>query len=195
MKLFTSTVLLFICAALTASCATTYTMYRDDLFDGRQLLKQEKYGEARNLFLKASAEEKRAAPFAFAATASYKMNDLAAAEGYIGDAENATGRNYWYLRIMGYKALILLKEKKTDEGMTVLKRYIDYYRLVYPLTTIDRVEDMWKSGQINLTQLEVLLDEQITYYEEELAQAVPTGTGYYSSRLPPGAWAPRPSPD
>jgi hypothetical protein len=195
MKLFTTIALLFICVTLTASCATTYTMYRDDLFEGRQLLKQEKYGEARNLFLKASTEERRAAPFAFAATASYKMNDLAAAEGYIGDAENATGRNYWYLRIMGYKALILLKERKTDEGMTALKRYIDYYRLVYPLTNIEQVEAMWKSGQINLPQLEVLLDEQITNYEEELAQAVTTGTGYYSTRPPPGAWAPRPSPD
>ena len=195
MKLFTTIVLLFICVTLNASCSTTYTMYRDDLFEGRQLLRQEKYGEARTLFLKASTEERRAAPFAFAATASYKMNDLAAAEGYIGDAESAAGRNYWNLRILGYKALILLKEKKTDEGMTALKRYIDYYRLVYPLMNIDQVEDMWKSGQIDLIQLEALLDEQITNYEEELAQAVTTGTGYYSTRPPPGAWAPRPSPD
>ena len=178
-----------------SSCSTQYMTYRDDLFEGRQLLRQEKYVEARNLFIKASTEERRAAPFAYAATASYKMNDLAAAERYIGDAENASGRNYWYLRILGYKALTLLKEQKTKEGMDALKRYIDYYRLIYPLTTIDQVDDMWKSGQINLPQLEVLLDEQITNYEEELAQAVTTGTGYYSTRPPPGAWSPRPSPD
>jgi hypothetical protein len=123
------------------------------------------------------------------------MNDLRAAESYIGEAENAAGRNYWYLRIMGYKALILLKENKTGEGMAALKRYIDYYRLVYPMTTIDQVEDMWKSGRIDLKRLEVLLDEQITNYEQEVAQAVTTGTGYYSTRPPPGAWTPRPSPD
>lgn len=178
-----------------SACSTTYMTYRDDLFDGRQLLRQEKYAEARSLFLKASTEERRAAPFAYAATASYKMNDLPAAETYLDDAENAAGKNYWNLRIMGYRALTLLKENKTGEGMAALKRYIDYYRLVYPLTTIDQVEEMWKSGLIDLGKLEALLDEQITNYEQEVAQAVTTGTGYYSTRPPPGAWAPRPSPD
>lgn len=195
MRLFTAIGLLLVCTAFTASCSTTYMAYRDDLFEGRQLLNQEKYAEARNLFIKASTEERRAAPFAYAATASYKMNDLAAAERYIGDAENAEGRNYWYLRILGYKALTLLKEQKTDEGMGALKRYIDYYRLVYPLMTIDQVEDMWQSGRIDLKILEALLDEQITNYEQEVAQAVTTGTGYYSTRPPPGVWMPRPSPD
>jgi len=195
MKIFAAIGLMLVCGICTASCTTTYMQYRDDLFEGRQLLNQEKYVEARNIFVKASTEERRAAPFAYAATASYKMNDLAAAERYIGDAENATGRNYWYLRILGYKALTFLKEGKTDEGMAALKRYIDYYRLMYPLTNIEQVEDMWKSGRIDLKRLEALLDEQITNYEQEVAQAVTTGTGYYSTRPPPGPWAPRPSPD
>jgi hypothetical protein len=41
----------------------------------------------------------------------------------------------------------------------------------------------------------MLIDEQITNYESEVAQAVTTGTGYFSTRVPPGGTSLQPSPD
>jgi hypothetical protein len=184
-----------ICLALTASCTTPYTLYRQDIFAGKQALRQGEFGEARSYFLKAATEQKRATAFAYAATASYKLGDLASAEGYISEAERAEGGTYSYIRIAGYKALILLKEGKKEEGLAALKTYIDDYRLVYPLMTIDNVENMWKKGKIDQALLEKLLDEQITNFENEIEQAATTGTGYYSTRPPVGGLIPFLMPD
>lgn len=174
-----------IAALLGASCSTTYQTYRSDLFEGKKLLRQEEYVKARDLFVKASGEEKRAAPFALAATASYKLNDLSAAETYVNQAEKAEGRAYYYLRIAGYKTLILLKEGKKKEGMDALRSYIEYYSYQYPLMNIEQVKAMYRKGEIDLPALENIVDEQITTYENEIEQAVTTGTGFYSTVPPP----------
>jgi hypothetical protein len=168
--------------AAAAACSATYQVYRDDLFEGRNLLNQGDYGQARDLFVKASTEEKRAAPFALAATASYKMKDLPAAEGFINEAEKMEGRAFFYLRIAGYKALIYFNENRKSEGLDALKKYLEYYRHLYPLMNIEDVEAMAKSGDIKLPELERLLDEQITTYERDVTQAVTMGTGFYSRR-------------
>jgi hypothetical protein len=169
-----------------AACSTTYVVYKDDLYEGRNLLNQEEYGKARDLFVKASTEEKRAAPFALAATASYKMNDLPAAERFIGEAEKAEGRSFIYLRIAGYKALVFFKEGRKSDGLEALRKYTEYYSHVYPLMTIEQVRDMAKTGDVKLPVLERLVDEQVTTYEKDVAQAVTTGTGFYSRRLAGG---------
>ena len=66
--------------------------------------------------------------------------------------------------------------------MDALNKYLEYYRHVYPLTNIEDVEAMAKSGDIKLPALERLLDEQITTYERDVTQAVTMGTGFYSRR-------------
>ncbi len=177
-----------------AACTTTYTIYRSDISEGKNLLKQGEYARARALFVKAS-EQKRAAPFAYAATASYKMNDLPAAEGYLKEAEKMEGRSYTYPRVAGYKALVFLKEGKQAEGLKALKTYIDYYKHLYPLTTIEEVEAMQKEGKVNQGLLESLIDEQVDTYESDVEQAITTGTGFYSTRVPPGVLIPRPMSD
>jgi hypothetical protein len=175
------------CLAFTVSCTTTpWYLYREDLFAGKQALRHSDYSRARTLFVKAAGEQKRTTAYAFAATACYKMGDLASAEGYIFDAENAEGGAYPYVRTAGYKALIFLKEGKKEEGMAALRAYIDMYGRLYPLMTIDDVEDMWKRGEIDQARLEKLVDEQIVNYEQEIDWAVSTGTGYYATRLPFG---------
>ena len=70
------------------------------------------------MFVKASTEEKRAAPFALAATASYKLNDLPAAERFMSEAEQMEGRAFFNLRIVGYKALIYFKENRKARDWT-----------------------------------------------------------------------------
>lgn len=170
--------------AFTA-CASSFSLYREDLFAGRKFLAQGEFEKARNSFIKASTEAKRSPAFVFAATASYKMGDLASAESYIYEAERSEGATYVTLRILGYKALILLKEGRKEEGFVALRAYINYYKRLYPLMTIERVESMGEKGEVDQAALEKLLDEQINNFESELQQASTTGTGYYSTRLPP----------
>lgn len=51
---------------------------------------------------------------AFAVTASYKINDLKAAEGYITEAEKKDTGSVTRLRIAGYKALVYLREGREN---------------------------------------------------------------------------------
>jgi hypothetical protein len=180
MRSFLVAGIMVVAAVLMLSCSTTYSVYKTDMFEGRKLLNQEEYALARDTFVKASTEEKRAAPFAYAATASYMMHDLRAAERSIKEAENAPGRSFFVMRILGYKALILLNEGKKNEGLSALKEYVIYYGYLYPLMSIDDVKAMQESGTIDLPRLEKLIEEQVVTYEREVEQAVTTGTGFYS---------------
>ncbi|HEY3275141.1 MAG TPA: hypothetical protein VGJ94_00855 [Syntrophorhabdaceae bacterium] len=176
----------FFLTLLLVSCATPYLHYRDDMFAGRGLLDEGSYKEAREVFVNASREQRRAAAFAFAATASYKMGDLPAAEQFIAEAEAAPYGNYVYARILGYKALTLLGQGRQDEGLAALKAYIDYYKQLYPLMSIEKVEDMYQRRQVNMARLERLIDDEVINYEQEIQQAATTGTGYYATRPPMG---------
>ena len=161
------------------SCSTTYTIYGQDMFQGKNFLAEEEYEQARGDFLKAYQTLKNPDALVFAATASYKLNDLPAAEGYISDAEQSIKETSLYcLRMLGYKALILLKDLKRQEGMEALKVYLDNYRHLYPLTTINEVEKMMKQEKINMTLLEKLIDEQVKVYEDEVTQYLETNTGF-----------------
>jgi tetratricopeptide (TPR) repeat protein len=161
------------------SCASSYNVYRDNLVRGKDLMKQGQFEEARSYFVKASESQRLAESLAFAATASYNMNDLKAAERYIAEAEKQDGRGFSDLRIAGYKALIYLKEGKKSEGIRALQEYTTLYSHLYPLTNIKEVKAMVKDERIDLGRLETLLDEQITLYEDEVDQFQKTGTGFY----------------
>jgi hypothetical protein len=176
-------ILLFV-MFLVASCTSAYNVYRSDLWEGKNLLMEERYAEAREKFVKAAGEQNRAAPFAYAATVNYKLGDLAAADRYIFDAENKPGKDFLYMRILAYKSLVLFKENKKQEGMAALKDYLDYYSCVYPLVTIDDVWSMWKSGQVDLPTLEKLLDQQVATYDRDTYLAFSGGIGYYNRRYP-----------
>ena len=179
MKKFPAFLFLAVAALCLASCTTPFMMYQRDMFDGKNLMDHEEYGKARDSFLKAAGIEHDGASYAFSATASYKMRDLPAAYGYIEKAEKANGNFRSYLRISGYKALILLRQGRKTEGMAALKEYIDIYRRSYPLNNLQYVEDMWKQDKVKMELLEVLIDEQVTNYETEVAQMNDTWTGFY----------------
>ena len=165
---------------LLVACSTAYMAYRQDMFDGINLLRQGEYEQARTCFMKAAEEQKDARSLAFIATANYKLNDLAAAERYVAEAEELNGYGFSLLRIAGYKALVLLKENRKVEGTEALRDYIGYYRHVYPMPSIDTVEAMWKKDKVNMAVLENLIDEQVTTYEKDVDQYLTTRTGWYS---------------
>lgn len=161
------------------SCATTYSVYSRNLSQGKDLMRRGKFQEARTYFVKAAESERLPEAFAFAATASYKMNDLSSAERYIADAEKFDGKGFSELRIAGYKALILLKEGRKSEGMKALQEYTTLYSRGYPLIDIEEIKAMIKEDKVDLGKLETLLDEQITGYEDEIDQFQRTRTGPY----------------
>jgi hypothetical protein len=162
------------------ACSTAYMAYQQDMFDGINLLRRGDYEQARALFLKAAEEQRDARSLAFIATANYKLNDLAAAERYLAEAEGFKQSGFSLLRIAGYKALVLLKENRKAQGMEALKDYIDYYKLVYPMPSIETVETMWMKDRVNMAVLENLIDEQVITYEQDIDQYITTRTGWYS---------------
>lgn len=165
-------------------CAST-DPYRATMFEGRHDLNMGEYGKARQDFMKAVQINADARSYAYAATASYKMGDLAAAQRYIEEAARLDGRTYSYLRIVGYRALVLLAQGRQKEGLDALHEYLLAYSNTFPLMTISDVERMWRSGKVDLPRLEKLLDEQITTYENDLEQFWESATGFIAQRYTP----------
>jgi len=163
-------------------CSTASSTYRSYMFEGKNFLGEGDYKEAEQDFVKASQVAPDAGSYAFAATASYKFKDYPAAERFIQEAERRGNRSYAYLRIAGYRALILLAEGKQKEGLDALHEYLAAYAMVYPLPSIADVERMWRRGPVDLPRLEALLDQQITTYENDLEQYWTEGTGSYGNR-------------
>lgn len=157
----------------------SHSVYSQNLFQGKRLLRQGDFLWARMYFTKALEGQQWPEALAFAATASYKMNDVEVAERYIADAEKQTGKGVFELRIAGYKALIYLKQGRQSEGMKALQEYTVMYSHLDPLMNIREVETMIIKARIDLGRLEALLDEQITWREDEIEQYEKTGTGFY----------------
>ena len=65
---------------LSLSCSTSWNMHAEDMLQGKRLLLDQDYTEARADFVRAAEAQKWPAAHAFAATASYKMGNLASAE-------------------------------------------------------------------------------------------------------------------
>ena len=77
------------------------------------------------------------------------------------------------------RALIYHKEGRKIEEMKALQEYIALYSHLYPLDTIEEVEEMVKKDTVDLKILEALLDRQITWYNDEVEQFQKTRTGFY----------------
>ena len=188
MRKILSIVLLASCATLL-SCSTPYYTYKQEMFQGRRLLNSEEYAQARDEFVKAARTMPDSYSNAFAATASYKLDDIASAERFIQEAAKLNGKGYSYLRILAYRALIFLKEDRQKEALDALRDYLAAYQNEYPLASSLRVEAMVRTGNVNLSLLEALLDEQLRTYESDMDQFLSSGTGWYGMRYgPPPAW-------
>ncbi len=167
-------------ALLSFSCSTPWSVYSDDMFHGKRLLQEDEYAEARADFVRAAEAQKWPAAYAFAATASYKMGDLPAAERYIAEAERLDGRDYSYLRVLGYKSLIFLKEGKEGEGRQVLERYANLLRSASSPKGATSIRVWMKQQNTDLPALEKMIDQQVSQYESDIEQYQSTGTGFYN---------------
>ena len=174
--------LLVTLAVILVSCAGPYAASRREVFEGRQLLNRGEYAEAQQAFVKAIAARPSAWAYALAATASYKMNDLPDAQRYIDEAFKMDGTSDAYLRMLAYRALILLKEGRQQEGTQALRHYLDSYKNYYPIPHRGEIERILAGGGGDLARLERLLDEGIDSYESDVAQREGEGTGYMANR-------------
>jgi uncharacterized protein HemY len=157
----------------------SYHVYSQNLFQGKQQMKRGEFVRAQTYFVKALETLPLPEALAFAATASYKINDLKTAEGYLTEAEKKDTGSVNKIRIAGYKALVYLKEGMENEGMKALQEYSTLYSHLDPLINIQEVQAMIKRGSVDLQRLEALMDEQIAWHEDEIEQYEKTGTGFY----------------
>ena len=173
-------------------CAGPYNASRKSMFEGRGFLQEGDYGPARQDFIKAARIEPSAEAYAFAATACYKMNDLEGAQRFINEAQKLDGKSDFYLRILAYKVLVLLKEGRREEGLEALRAYHNLYKNYYPLQSYEQVARVLRTGQVDLVRLERLLDQDVRQYESDIAQFYSEGTGYFAERYgrPFGSWVP-----
>ena len=165
-------------------------MYATDMFHGKQLLREQDYADARTDFVNAAEAQKRPAAYAFAATASYKMGDLTSAERYVMEAERLDGKDYSYVRTLGYKSLVLLKEGHTEPGLDALNQYTQVLSSISSPMGATQVENWTRQKPMDLADLEKLIDEQAGQYESDIEQFQGTGTGFYNR---PGMSRPAPS--
>ena len=172
-----------VCAVALLGCSTAYHTYRSDVWVGKQMLDAGDYSQARENFIGAAkAEPSEPASYALAATASYKMNDLQAASRSIMEAAKRDNHSDAYIRILGYKTLILLKQGREKEGLDALHTYIVAYEREYGPQNVRRVRTMWRSTHIDLPALESLLDGEIAVYESDMQQFRSSGTGWFASK-------------
>lgn len=174
----------FLCFALVmpvSGYAASYRAYCKDIRNGKEAMKSNDYSAARRYFEEAFNNGKSLDALMFLAIIDYKTNSLDDAERLIREAELMGGGNYHYLRVLGYKALILLK-KSRDQGLEALDRYVVYYSRIDPLLSINDIKVMLKTGEIDMARLERLVEEQAAWYENDVEQYWGTGTGWYADR-------------
>ena len=180
-RLFLAGLVVF--SAALFSCSTAYQTYSSDVWGGKKLLGAGEYEQARGDFIKATkAQPSETEAYALAATASYKMKDLEAASRFIQEAAGHDGRSDSYLRILGYKALILLKEGRQREGLETLHGYIAAYQKEYGPENTREVQLLLRDEHLDLSSLERLLDQEIGVYESDMTQFRRSGTGWFAQR-------------
>jgi len=182
-KLLLPGMLVIVLAISGCASIKQYDTYRKDMWNGKKLLGDGEYKPALEGFLSAAkAMPTQPEPYAFAATASFKMNDVDAASGYIQEAVKLNRPNDAYIRILGYKALILLKQGKQKEGMDALGDYIQAYQKEYAPQNVREVRSMWRTKNIDLSALQQLIDEEIWVYESDIEQFRRSGTGWFAAK-------------
>jgi tetratricopeptide (TPR) repeat protein len=158
---------------------------------GRGALQQNDYSTARRNFEEAYQIGKSPTALMYLAIIDYRTGNLDSAERLIREAEMMGIGNYHYLRVLGYKALILLN-KDREQGLEALDRYVVLYSRNDPLMSINEVREMVVSGSIDIPLLNKLIEDQVSWYENDIQQYWSTGTGWYADKW--GSIPPIPGP-
>jgi len=151
------------------------------MFYGEKALRSGYYDEAKQNFEEAYEKNKTPEALMYLAMVDYKTNNLDSAESLVREAELMGSVNYHYLRVLGYKALILLK-KNSDEGLEALDQYVGFYASCDPLMSIQEVRRMAQNSNIDMPLLEKLIEEQVSWFENDVELYWSSGVGYYDAR-------------
>lgn len=175
--LHTATALIVLFAL--ACCSSTGT--NNSIFEGKALLDEGKYPQAKSVFLQAGEGRADVVSLAFAGTAAYKAKDIPEAARLLDAADKFREQGGALLRIAGYKSLVLFAQGKETAGLDSLKRYIDLYNslaatMVNTAADTRDMERMLKTRRIDVANLETVMERQITSYEEEYRQISRGGT-------------------
>lgn len=163
---------------LLLSC-TNYAIYSQNLLAGKDLFNAGRYEEAQRSFQQAAKAYTDAAAFTYLAATAYRRGQFESARTLMEQAEKCPLDRLSYLRMYGYKALILLGIDSTC-GMKALDDYIKRYESEYPLISIDEVKAIRQSGTIDRKRLEALIDEQVQWYEKEMELFIYNNVGFYA---------------
>ena len=110
------------------------------------------------------------------------MNDLEAASRFIEEAAKQDKQSDFHMRILGYKALILLKGARRKKGFRLLTTICSPIRENTPLRASREVRAMWRTGRVDLAALQQLLDGEIGIYERDIEQFRRAGTGWFAMK-------------
>lgn len=166
---------------MLSACSTTRHAYSAGIFYGEKALKSGDYAEAKRNFEAAYQIDKTPDALMYLAIVDYKTDKLDSAERLIREAEIMDNTNYHYLRVLGYKALILLK-KNSEQGLEGLDRYVAFYAFCDPLMSINDVKKMVRNRNVDMPLLEKLIEEQISWFENDIELYWSSGVGYYDGR-------------
>ena len=169
-------------ALILVSCSSAnYTAYSKEMLTGKNFLQDQEYEKAKEYFIQASNVHQDSASLALLGTVYYKTGDLANAERTIREAERIDKSSDYYMRILGYKSLILLKQGKS-EGFNALRQYADYVKqLGLPLEMHEIVKIINKNSA-DLAVLEPKIEEQIAWYEDESERWKKGEPGYFQEK-------------
>lgn len=178
-------IILFLAAA--AGCSGTYGLQRSALVQGKYFYGKGDYMQAREHFEEAVRYGRDPEVLAYLAVIRYRTQDLRGAMELIGEAGDIDARSPVFLRIAGYRALILLG-KEGDGGLPALKDYVDMYSYSYPLDSLRDVKAMAESGKVDRERLLDLIESQVSWYEKDVEQFRSTGTGYFDRHTDTSAY-------
>ncbi len=170
--------LIIISVILLCSCSMVkqFNVYTQEIEEGKRYLKNGEYEKARPYFEQARKQLNYYLPLVYLSYIDFKANRIDDALRWVEEAERKMVADEHNLRLLGYKALILLKKDRT-EGLEALNIYIENYERVYPLISITEVIRMRDSGNIDEKSLDRLIQEQVEFYEEGVEQLFRTKTG------------------
>lgn len=143
---------------------------------GKRYFKKGDYKNAKEHFVAAKGQLQYYLPLVYIAFTDYKLGNQKEAEIMIEVAEKQMVSDEHNLRLLGYKALIFLNSDR-EKGLLALNDYLKTYRYLHPLLSIEEIEKMCKSGNVELRRLEELINEQVDFYEDAIEQLLSTGTG------------------
>jgi len=153
-----------------------FNLYTQGIEEGKRYIKNGEYEKARPYFELARKQLNYYLPLVYLSYIDFKANRIDDALGWIEEAERKMVADEYNLRLLGYKALILLKKDRV-EGLKALNIYLENYERVYPLISITEVIRMRDSGDIDEKNLERLIQEQVEFYEDGIEQFLNTRTG------------------